>query len=234
MNCKLWIWTPGPNGFCRQCLMKGSAEMYLNMVNGSESTVFLSAAERTIQLVNNITHKVRLNNDNFTHIYTHTFHCSLKNVNTFCFLWCFHNCCKFCRFIYINLEVFKKQQTNQQCLHIVTVFQQNDTFTGFNFLWLFLLFYTPLFIIMFSTNVCSLKHFIVIWKSMINSCTISIFSTFDTIIKKSVTLYFKVSLLQCNYIFKYWVILINYMYLLYGYGLAWGYLHVIMHNSLLL
>ncbi len=33
-----------------------------------------------------------------------------------------------------------------------------------------------------------------------------------------VTLYFKVSLLQCNYTFKYWVILINYMYLLYGYG----------------
>ncbi len=31
-----------------------------------------------------------------------------------------------------------------------------------------------------------------------------------------VTLYFKVSLLQCNYTFKYWVILINYMYLLYG------------------
>ncbi len=30
------------------------------------------------------------------------------------------------------------------------------------------------------------------------------------------TLYFKVSLLQCNYTFKYWVILINYMYLLYG------------------
>ncbi len=28
--------------------------------------------------------------------------------------------------------------------------------------------------------------------------------------------YFKVSLLQCNYTFKYWVILINYMYLLYG------------------
>ncbi len=31
-----------------------------------------------------------------------------------------------------------------------------------------------------------------------------------------VTLYLKVSLLQCNYAFKYWVILINYMYLLYG------------------
>ncbi len=31
-----------------------------------------------------------------------------------------------------------------------------------------------------------------------------------------VTLYFKVSVLQCNYAFKYWVILINYMYLLYG------------------
>ncbi len=29
-----------------------------------------------------------------------------------------------------------------------------------------------------------------------------------------VTLYFKVSLLQCNYTFKYWVILINYMYTL--------------------
>ncbi len=40
----------------------------------------------------------------------------------------------------------------------------------------------------------------------------------DTLIstKKSVTLYFKVSLLQCNYTFKYWVILINYMHLLYG------------------
>ncbi len=31
-----------------------------------------------------------------------------------------------------------------------------------------------------------------------------------------VKLYFKVSLLQCNYTFKYWVILINYMHLLYG------------------
>ncbi len=31
-----------------------------------------------------------------------------------------------------------------------------------------------------------------------------------------VALYFKVSLLQYNYTFKYWVILINYMYLLYG------------------
>ncbi len=31
-----------------------------------------------------------------------------------------------------------------------------------------------------------------------------------------VTLYFKVSLLQCNYAFKYCVILINYMYLLYS------------------
>ncbi len=29
-------------------------------------------------------------------------------------------------------------------------------------------------------------------------------------------LYFKVSLLQSNYTFKYWVILINYMHLLYG------------------
>ncbi len=35
---------------------------------------------------------------------------------------------------------------------------------------------------------------------------------------KCVTLYFKVSLLQCNYTFKYWVILINYMYVLYVYG----------------
>ncbi len=35
-------------------------------------------------------------------------------------------------------------------------------------------------------------------------------------IEFAVTLYFKVSLLQCNYTFKYWVILINYMYLLYG------------------
>ncbi len=33
-----------------------------------------------------------------------------------------------------------------------------------------------------------------------------------------ITLYFKVSLLQCKYRFKYWVILINYMYLLYGKG----------------
>ncbi len=32
--------------------------------------------------------------------------------------------------------------------------------------------------------------------------------------KIKVTLYIKVSLLQCNYTFKYWVILINYMYLL--------------------
>ncbi len=28
-----------------------------------------------------------------------------------------------------------------------------------------------------------------------------------------IRLHFKVSLLQCNYTFKYWVILINYMYL---------------------
>ncbi len=34
--------------------------------------------------------------------------------------------------------------------------------------------------------------------------------------KKAVTLYFKVSLLQCNYTFKYKVILFNCMYLLYG------------------
>ncbi len=27
-----------------------------------------------------------------------------------------------------------------------------------------------------------------------------------------ITLYFKVSLLQCNYTFKYWVVLISYMY----------------------
>ncbi len=35
--------------------------------------------------------------------------------------------------------------------------------------------------------------------------------------KKNIRLYFyfKVSLLQCNYTFKYWVILIKYMYLLY-------------------
>ncbi len=33
---------------------------------------------------------------------------------------------------------------------------------------------------------------------------------------KWVTLYFTVSMLQCNYTFKYQVILINYMYLLYG------------------
>ncbi len=31
-----------------------------------------------------------------------------------------------------------------------------------------------------------------------------------------VTLYLKVSLLQCKYSFKYWVILITYKYLLYG------------------
>ncbi len=35
-------------------------------------------------------------------------------------------------------------------------------------------------------------------------------------IKISVKLYFMASLLQCNYTFEYWVILINYMYLLYG------------------
>ncbi len=34
--------------------------------------------------------------------------------------------------------------------------------------------------------------------------------------KKLITLYFKVSLLQCIYTFKFWVILFNYMYLLYG------------------
>ncbi len=45
-------------------------------------------------------------------------------------------------------------------------------------------------------------------------------------------LYFKVSWLQYNYTFEYWVILINYKYLLYG--LDEGYLHAIMHNLLLL
>ncbi len=39
--------------------------------------------------------------------------------------------------------------------------------------------------------------------------------------KTRVTLYFKVSLLQCKYTLKYWVMLINYMYLLYGY--CWDY-----------
>ncbi len=33
--------------------------------------------------------------------------------------------------------------------------------------------------------------------------------------RKNITLYFKVSLFQCG-TFKYWVLLINYMYLLYG------------------
>ncbi len=33
--------------------------------------------------------------------------------------------------------------------------------------------------------------------------------------QNTVTLYFKLFLLQCNYTFKYWVILINYMYLIY-------------------
>ncbi len=37
-----------------------------------------------------------------------------------------------------------------------------------------------------------------------------------TLLRFLFTLYFKVSLLQCNYTFKYWVILIKYMYLLYG------------------
>ncbi len=34
--------------------------------------------------------------------------------------------------------------------------------------------------------------------------------------KNGVTLFFKVSLLKCNYTFEYWVKLINYTYLLYG------------------
>ncbi len=42
------------------------------------------------------------------------------------------------------------------------------------------------------------------------------FKNFWLVVYKLVTLHFKVSLLQCNYTFKYWVILINYMYLLYG------------------
>ncbi len=37
-----------------------------------------------------------------------------------------------------------------------------------------------------------------------------------------VTLYFKVFLLQCNYTCMYWVILINYIYLLYKLGLGFG------------
>ncbi len=44
----------------------------------------------------------------------------------------------------------------------------------------------------------------------------NIFNAFFNWLIYLVTLYFKVSLLQCNYTFKYWVILINYMYLLYG------------------
>ncbi len=39
---------------------------------------------------------------------------------------------------------------------------------------------------------------------------------FIPVMQSWVTLYFKVSLLQCNYTFKYWVILINVTYLLYG------------------
>ncbi len=39
---------------------------------------------------------------------------------------------------------------------------------------------------------------------------------FQTCMTYLVTLYFKVSLLQWKYTFKYWVILINYMYLPYG------------------
>ncbi len=38
----------------------------------------------------------------------------------------------------------------------------------------------------------------------------------NLLVETTVKLYFEVSLLQCNYTFKYWVILINYMYLLYG------------------
>ncbi len=41
-------------------------------------------------------------------------------------------------------------------------------------------------------------------------------NTFSVKDVNMVTLYFKVSLLQYNYTFKFWLILINYMYLLYG------------------
>ncbi len=54
-------------------------------------------------------------------------------------------------------------------------------------------------------------------------------------LQTKVTLYFKVPLLQCNYTFKYWVILINYMYLLgFGLGFGLGLLHVIMHTFVLI
>ncbi len=54
---------------------------------------------------------------------------------------------------------------------------------------------------MFSDNV------FVLWKCLINIGLLPLIIV--------ITLYFKVSLLQCNYTFKYWVILINYMYFLY-------------------
>ncbi len=51
-----------------------------------------------------------------------------------------------------------------------------------------------------------------------DACYAAIFAVLEhTAIEFAVTLYFKVSLLQCNYTFKYWVILIICIYLLYGY-----------------
>ncbi len=53
---------------------------------------------------------------------------------------------------------------------------------------------------------------------IIKSKTTNIDDYFVIVIYLMVTLYFQVSLLQCNYTFKYGVILINYMYLLYDNG----------------
>ncbi len=48
--------------------------------------------------------------------------------------------------------------------------------------------------------------------------------------EKNITLYFKVSLLQCNYTFKYGVILVSYVCTIWlGLGFGLGLL-VIMHN----
>ncbi len=64
---------------------------------------------------------------------------------------------------------------------------------------------------------------------------VKLFALQISVFINEVTVYFQVSLIQCNYTFKYGVILINYMYLLgfiLGFGL--GLLHVIMHTFVLI
>ncbi len=63
---------------------------------------------------------------------------------------------------------------------------------------------------------------------------VKLFALQISVFINEVTVYFQVSLLQCNYTFKYWVILINYMLLGFVLGFGLGLLHVIMHTFVLI